>query len=127
MVTLENLKDETALQHLVREITEQVLDHQPPVLGVGQQRGAVEPGDGSGEEHVAPLDLDRRATAMRRKRLSRRAHLGFEQCDQDEPLRSRRKQAAGHRVAHQAAAAEDDDRSITQVHAVARSRGSRAA
>ena len=124
-VAIEDLEHEAALQHVVRQIAEHVFDHQAAVRRFGQEGRAIEPGDRGREKDVPPLDVDRRAPAVGRQRVCRGPHLVLEQRYQHEALRASGDQPASHRLADQPAPAEDYNRSITQVHAVARSRGSR--
>ena len=125
LVFQQQLVQEAAVEDVVGEFAQQVLEHQPAVRGARHDRAALQLSEARREEHVSPLDLDRGAAAVRLERPRGRAHLVFEQRHQHHAARRGGEQPPRHGVTHQPAPPEDHRRPVTQFHAVARWLGSR--
>jgi hypothetical protein len=121
LVAHQEANQQAPLEHLFGEIAEQIVQHQRTVFGAAEHRGEVDLSGGHGQEHVAPLDRDRGAPAVGLEGARRRLHFVFVQGHQHEPARRGGEYTARHGMAHQAAAAQQHHRCVSQFHAVARS------
>ncbi len=123
LVAQQQLKQQAALEHRLRQITVEVSQHERAMLGAAQHDGDLEPRDGRRHEDVAPLDVDRHRAAVGIERASGGAHLVLEQRHEHQPPRRRlgAEHASRDGVADEATAAEQHYRPIIELHAVARS------
>ena len=119
-ISVEQLVEKAAAERLFGELAQQVLQDEAALCRVREDRAALEAREARGQEHVAPLHLDRRAAAVRLEPPGRRLHFLLELRHQHDPPRRGTEQPARHGVAHQAAPSEQHYRPITQFHAVAR-------
>src|SRR5690348_5441457 len=122
----EQLIEQIALEDLVGEITELILNHQRALRAVRQDLAALVARDSGRQEDVPPLDGDLRLAPVRRQRGGRVLHLALEERDEDQPPGGLGEHAPGHGVSHQARTSEQHDGLVSEVHEYARWPRSRA-